>query len=188
MKPVYELAQVVSLYKASFIHQHHPLKQHLSALHAIEQCCTAAMGGHVDACDSCGHLRISYNSCRNRHCPKCQNTARERWIDARQLNLLPSTYLHVVFTLPQELNSYCLHHPREMYNLLFRCSKDTIVQLAGDEKHPGAQPGIISVLHTWGQNLSLHPHMHMIVPGGGIDDTGVWKPAKSKGRFCSRQK
>lgn len=183
MKPVYELAQVVSLYKASFFHKHHQLKQHLSVLHAIEQCRTAAMGGHVDQCDHCGHLRISYNSCRNRHCPKCQNTARERWIAAQLLNLLPTTYFHVVFTLPQELNSYCLQHPKAMYDLLFQCSKETIVSLAKDEKHLGAQPGIISVLHTWGQNLSLHPHVHMIVPGGGIDEAGMWKQTKSKGRF-----
>lgn len=127
--------------------------------------------------------RISYNSCRNRHCPKCQNTCRERWIAAQQLNLLPSTYFHVVFTLPQELNSYCLHHPKVMYDLLFSCSKQTIESFAGDPKHLGAQPGMISVLHTWGQNLSLHPHVHMIVPGGGISDTGCWKQAKGKGRY-----
>lgn len=159
------MAQVIRLYGESFIEKHAPLKYQLSVLHAIEQCRTAAMGGHVDACDSCGHLRISYNSCRNRHCPKCQNTCRERWIAAQQLNLLPSTYFHVVFTLPQELNSYCLHHPKVMYDLLFSCSKQTIESFAGDPKHLGAQPGMISVLHTWGQNLSLHPHVHMIVPG-----------------------
>jgi hypothetical protein len=183
MKPVYELAQVVRLYKQSFIQKHAPLKHHLSVLHAIEQCRTAAMGGHVDQCNSCGHLRISYNSCRNRHCPKCQSTCRERWIEAQQLNLLPSTYFHVVFTLPQELNSYCLHHPKAMYNLLFKCSKQTIESFAGDPKHLGAQPGMLSVLHTWGQNLSLHPHVHMIVPGGGITDTGCWKQAKAKGKY-----
>jgi|SRR5882672_1207240 len=183
MKPEHELAQVVSLYKASFIEKHRPLKQHISVLYAIEQCRTAAMGGHVDACDSCGHLRISYNSCRNRHCPKCQSTNREKWIAAQQLNLMPSTYFHVVFTLPQEINSFCMHHPKAMYDLLFRCSKQTIETFAGDPKHLGAQPGMVSVLHTWGQNLSLHPHIHMIVPGGGFTDTGLWKHTKSKGKY-----
>lgn len=183
MKAVYELAQVVRLYRESFIAKHAPLKHHLSVLHAIEQCRTGALGGHVDACGNCGHLRISYNSCRNRHCPKCQSTCRERWIEAQQRNLLPSAYFHVVFTLPQELNSYCLHHPKAMYDLLFRCSKETIACFAKDENHLGAQPGMISVLHTWGQNLTLHPHVHMIVPGGGIDDTGLWKQVKGKGKY-----
>jgi len=183
MKPVYELAQVVSLFKTAFTERHPPLDHHLSVLYAIEQCRTAAMGGHVDACDQCGHLRISYNSCRNRHCPKCQNTNRERWIEAQEKNLLPATYFHVVFTLPQELNIHCLHHPKEMYDLLFQSSKQTIEAFAKDPKCLGAQPGFIRVLHTWGQNLSLHPHIHMIVPGGGITAKGCWKQAKNKGKY-----
>jgi len=183
MRPAHELVQVVSLYKASFIEKHHPFKEHIAVLHAIEQCRTAAMGGHVDECNTCGHLSISYNSCRNRHCPKCQSTNRERWIAAWQSRLHETTCFHVVFTLPQQLNSYCLHHPKAMYDLLFRCSEQTIECFARDPRHLGAQPGITSILHTWGQNLSLHPHIHMIVPGGGFTDTGVWKHTKSKGKY-----
>ena len=182
-KPVHELAEVVRQYKTSFIAKHQPLKQHLSVLNAIEKCRTASLGGHVDACNSCGHVRVSYNSCRNRHCPQCQGTNREKWIAARQEQLLPVTYFHVVFTLPQELNSWCMHYPKEMYNLLFAASKQTITAFAQDAKHLGAMPGMISVLHTWGQNLCLHPHVHMIVPGGGITAAGYWKNAKSKGRY-----
>ena len=137
----------------------------------------------MDKCNSCNHVRISYNSCRNRHCPKCQNTNKERWIEAREKDLLPCTYFHVVFTLPQELNTYCLNYPKELYNILFSASKETIETFANDPKHLGAQTGMISVLHTWGQNLSLHPHVHMIIPGGGITQAGCWKKAKSHGSF-----
>lgn len=141
------------------------------------------IGGHVDTCDNCGHLRISYNSCRNRHCPKCQQTNKERWILARQQQLLPVSYFHVVFTLPQELNNWCLHHPKQMYDLLFVASHQTIKSFAHDEKHLGAMAGMISVLHSWGQNLSLHPHVHCIIPGGGIAASGCWKKAKGNGRY-----
>lgn len=183
IKPTFELAEIIKEYRESFIQKHAPLKQHLRVLNAIEHCRTAYMGGHVDRCDSCNHERISYNSCRNRHCPKCQGTNRERWIMARQNDLLPSTYFHVVFTLPQELNDYCLRFPKELYNILFAASKETIMQFGNDPKHLGAQMGIISVLHTWGQNLSLHPHVHMIIPGGGITKAGDWKHAKNDGRY-----
>ena len=182
-KPVHELAEIIQQYKTSFTAKHQPLKQHLSVLNALEKCRTAALGGHVDACDSCGHVRISYNSCRNRHCPKCQTTNKERWILARQQQLLPVSYFHVVFTLPQELNTWCMHYPKQMYDLLFTASHKTIIAFANDEKHLGAMPGMISVLHTWGQNLSLHPHVHLIIPGGGIAASGCWKNAKSKGRY-----
>ena len=182
-KPVHELAAIIRQYKIPFITKHQPLKQHLSVLNALEKCRTVALGGHVEGCDSCGHLRISYNSCRNRHCPKCQVTNKERWIMARQQQLLPVSYFHVVFTLPQELNTWCMHYPKAMYDLLFTASHQTIKTFAGDEKHLGAMPGMISVLHTWGQNLSLHPHVHLIIPGGGIAPSGCWKNAKNKGRY-----
>jgi len=182
-KPQYELAQVIDDYGEAFIAKYAPLKQHVSVLDAIEKCRTAALGGHVDACDSCSHVRISYNSCRNRHCPKCQGINRERWIAAQEAKLLDATYFHVVFTLPQELNVYCLKHPAALYNLLFQSSKETIETFANDPRHLGASPGMISVLHTWGQNLSLHPHVHMIVPGGGFDAADCWKPSKHKGTF-----
>ncbi|MCZ2460565.1 MAG: IS91 family transposase [Chitinophagales bacterium] len=182
-KPVHELADIIQQYKTSFTQKHQPLKQHVSVLNALEKCRTAALGGHVDQCDGCGHLRISYNSCRNRHCPKCQTTNKERWILARQQQLLPVSYFHVVFTLPQELNTWCLHYPKRMYDLLFAASHQTIRAFAADEKHLGAMSGMISVLHTWGQNLSLHPHVHLIIPGGGIAASGSWKNAKSNGRY-----
>ncbi len=182
-KPQYELAQVIAGYGEEFNAKHAPLKQHVSVLDAIEKCRTAALGGHVDQCERCAYVRISYNSCRNRHCPKCQGINRERWIAAQEAKLLDATYFHVVFTLRQELNMYCLKHPAVLYNLLFQSSKETIETFANDPRHLGASPGMISVLHTWGQNLSLHPHVHMIVPGGGFNAAGCWKPSKHRGTF-----
>ncbi len=129
-RPVYELAAIIWRYKTSFTQKHQPLKQHLSVLNALQKCRTAALGGHVDGCDSCGHIRISYNSCRNRHCPKCQVTNKERWILARQQQLLPVSYFHVVFTLPQELNYWCMHYPKQMYNLLL--SEKSIMIFSGN--------------------------------------------------------
>src|SRR3954468_11131556 len=125
-RPQYEVAQVIRDYCDVFATKHAPLKHHLSVLNALQKCRTATLGGHVDQCDSCSHIRISYNSCRNRHCPKCQSINRERWIAAQEAKLLDSTYFHVVFTLPQELNVYCLKHPSPLYNLLFASSKQTI--------------------------------------------------------------
>ena len=184
-KPTFELATIIKDYRSAFEQTCTPLKQHLRVLNAIAHCRTAYMGGHVDKCNnsSCNHVRISYNSCRNRHCPKCQTTNRELWIQARQNDLLPTAYFHVVFTIPQELNIYCINHPKEMYNILFAASKETIETFGRDTKHLGGQMGMVSVLHTWGQNLSLHPHVHMIVPGVGITPAGYWKQAKSQGKF-----
>lgn len=180
-----ELAYIVQKHLTSFTEKQQPLKHHLRVLNAIGMCRTAALGGHVDKCNNstCNHIRISYNSCRNRHCPKCQTTNKEKWIDARVQDLLPTTYFHVVFTMPHELNKYCMHYPKEMYNILFAASKQTIETFGNDPKHLGAQMGMVSVLHTWGQNLSLHPHIHMIVPGGGITPAGYWKNTKSQGKY-----
>ena len=182
-KPTFELAHIITGYRTAFEAKYHPLTHHLRTLNAIEGCRTAAMGGHADRCDQCSHVRISYNSCRNRHCPKCQVTDRERWIAARQQDLLPATYFHVVFTMPHELNVFCMKYPKALYHILFSASKQTIETLGNDPKHLGAQMGMVSVLHTWGQNLSLHPHVHMIVPGCGITKAGYWKQAKSNGRY-----
>ena len=157
--------------------------EHQRTLNAIAQCRTAALGGHVDRCDGCGHERISYNSCRNRHCPKCQGTNRERWILDRQKDLLPVPYFHVVFTLPEQLNALCLSHPEHLYNFLFQACKLTVIQLGLDPRHIGAKPGMISVLHTWGQQLWLHPHLHCIIPAGGISQAGYWKFSPGKGKF-----
>lgn len=183
LRPVHELADVIRMHGNDFEQRHRPLRQHMRVLNAIAKCRTAALGGHVDKCDRCGHHRISYNSCRNRHCPKCQGTNRERWILDRQNDLLPVPYFHLVFTLPEQLNSYCLKFPQALYTILFQASTYTVMKLGLDEKHLGAQTGMISVLHTWGQNLSLHPHVHCIVPGGGISKAGHWKCSRSHGKF-----
>jgi hypothetical protein len=152
-------------------------------LRALTQCRTAALGGHIDGCSDCGSVHISYNSCRNRHCPKCQGHKRVEWIEKRKEDLLPCSYYHVVFTLPQELNALALHRPKLMYDALFACVWATLHQFAKTE---GLSLGMIAVLHTWGQNLSLHPHLHCIVPGGGIDKRGQWKAKlrTNKYLFC----
>jgi hypothetical protein len=142
--------------------------QQLTVLRALKNCRTAALGGHRDRCLKCGHQAISYNSCRNRHCPKCQAQARLRWLNARQHELLGVSYFHVVFTLPQELKPLCERNPALLYNLLFRASAETMTEVAADPKHLGAHIGFLSILHTWGQNLSLHPHVHCVVPAGGF--------------------
>src|SRR5438309_1023241 len=133
---------------------------------AIERCRTAALGGHVEECDQCGHQRIAYNSCRNRHCPKCQATAAAEWMEARKSELLPVEYYHVVFTLPAALGPIALQNQRVVYGLLFRAAAETLQQIAADPKHLGAEIGFLAVLHTWGQNLQHHPHVHCVVPGG----------------------
>src|SRR3954470_15874591 len=142
------------------------------ALSDIAACRTAALGGHVEECDRCGHQRIAYNSCRNRHCPKCQATAAARWVEAREAELLPVEYAHVVFTLPAVLGPIALQNPREVYNILFRAAAETLQQIAADPKHLGAEIGFLAVLHTWGQNLEHHPHVHCVVPGGGLSPDG----------------
>lgn len=156
---------------------------HKRTLHAIRRCRTPAMGGHIDACDCCHKLHISYNSCRNRHCPTCQGHKREQWIQARESELLNVPYFHVVFTLPSELNAVALKHPRVVYDSLFKAAWATLEQFGANPKHLGARMGMIAILHTWGQNLSLHPHLHCIVPGGGVHKSGKWKSAKNKGKY-----
>jgi hypothetical protein len=147
-------------------------RNHLRVMRAIEVCRTAVLGGHKDKCDNCGHLEISYNSCRNRHCPKCQTLRKERWIEARSEDLLPIEYFHVVFTIPSGLNPLVSINPKVLYDILFRSVSETIVELANDPKHLGARIGIIGILHTWGQNLMDHPHIHCIVTGGGLSPEG----------------
>ena len=152
----------------------------LRTLFALKKCRTSALGGHIDACDECGNISISYNSCRNRHCPKCQGRNREQWIENRETELLPVPYFHVVFTLPEVLNNTALHEPKMLYDTLFETAWETL-QTFGKNKN--LQMGMIAVLHTWGQNLSLHPHLHCIVPGGGVDENGAWKNIKNDGKF-----
>ena len=139
---------------------------------AIEQCRTAALGGHVEQCDACGHQRIAYNSCRNRHCPKCQSLARAQWLSDRQAELLPVEYFHVVFTVPQEVAAIAYQNKEVVYNILFQATAQTLRTIGADPKHLGAEIGFIAILHTWGQNLLHHPHLHCVVPGGGISTDG----------------
>jgi len=146
------------------------------AFAAIRDCRTAALGGHaeyVEQCDTCGHRVISYNSCRDRHCPKCQASARAKWLAARQSEVLPVPYFHVVFTLPQQIGGLALQNARVIYTLLFRAVSETLLTIAGDPQRLGAAIGFLAVLHTWGQNLHLHPHLHCVVPGGGLSPDGA---------------
>lgn len=150
------------------------------AVSAILACRTATLGAHVDTCDECGYEKISYNSCRNRHCPKCQTFAKEKWIDRQKQNLVNTPYFHVVFTIPAELHQTFLRSQSALYNLLFKAASETVMELCADKKYLGAKPGITAVLHTWGQNLHYHPHLHMIVTGGGLTAEDKWQRSKKK--------
>ncbi len=146
---------------------------------AVEACRTAALGGHVESCGDCGHQRIAYNSCRNRHCPKCQGAAARLWLEAREADLLPVGYFHVVFTLPTAVADIAFANKAVVYDLLFQAASETMATIAADPKHLGAKIGITAVLHTWGSAMTHHPHVHMIVPGGGIAPDGRrWVPAR----------
>ena len=170
-RPLVEVADILRVQGDCFREQNHSWLgyQQLSVLRAITACRTAALGGHLDSCSRCDLRAISYNSCRNRHCPKCQAQARQRWLARREQDLLPVPYFHVVFTLPHALNPMCQRHPRLLYDLLFRASAQTMLEVAADPKHLGAKIGFLSILHTWGQNLRLHPHLHCVIPAGGFD-------------------
>jgi hypothetical protein len=169
-RPPLEVADVIRVAGDAFFErsQHWLNWRRLKALNAILACRTAALGGHIDECSRCGHRAISFNSCRNRHCPKCQANARDRWLAARKRDLLPTPYVHVVFTLPRELAPLALQNQREIYSLLFRASAETLLTVAGDPRHLGAEIGFFSVLHTWNQQLLHHPHVHCVVPAGGL--------------------
>lgn len=161
--------------------QKHKLPLHvLKAMSAIERCRTSDLGGHMDVCDDCGYTRISYNSCRNRHCPKCQVLSKERWIDGQKNNLLNVGYFHVVFTIPDLLNTLAFQNQKEVYTILFKAVAETLRELSADKKYLGATLGFTSVLHTWGQNLMHHPHIHCIVPGGGLTSTGKWVASRKQ--------
>src|ERR1017187_166424 len=169
-RPLLELADLVRTAGVAFLWRNRQWIRwtHIKVLLAIARCRTAALGGHVDQCTRCGHRAISYNSCRNRHCPKCQTAARERWIAARRTELLPTRYLHVVFTLPHELAPLALQNKKILYHLLLQTSAQTLLEVARDPKHLGAEIGFFSVLHTWNQKLEHHPHAHCVVPAGGL--------------------
>src|SRR5580704_10989359 len=169
-RPPLEVADIIRAHGNSFVERNRSWLTwfHLRVLFAIEHCRTAALGGHLDRCRQCGHEATSFNSCRSRHCPKCQTNARNRWLADRHKELLPVKYAHVVFTIPHELAWLALQNKKVVYDLLFRASAATLLEIAADPKHLGAEIGFLSVLHTWGQNLQIHPHIHCVIPAGGL--------------------
>ena len=173
-RPALEIADIFRRHGAAWRASHagHVSLAQLKVMSAIESCRTAALGGHVEACQGCRHIRIAYNSCRNRHCPKCQGAAARDWLAAREADLLPVGYFHVVFTVPSEIADIAFHNKAAVYDLLFRTASETMLTIAADPRHLGARIGITAVLHTWGSALTHHPHLHMIVPGGGISLDG----------------
>lgn len=185
MRAKYELADVIREFLLKMDRKKLPV-HHQRTLSALERCRTSALGGHIDECNGCGHLRISYNSCRNRNCPKCQGLNKEMWIIQQEDMLLPVAYYHVVFTIPHELNELCLHQPKFMYNLLLQSAWHTLRTFASDLKWLGAKSAATMVLHTWSQTLCLHPHVHCIVPNGGLKKEGAaysWQfPKRSNGK------
>jgi hypothetical protein len=171
-RPSFEVADIVRAHRSQFTEEYGHLitADQIRVLNAIENCRTAVLGGHVSECDQCGHQVISYNSCRYRHCPKCQGASREQWLAERTTELLPVPYFHVVFTLPHFLAPLALQNKKAMYGMLFRAASETLLEVAKDPKHLGADIGFLGVLHTWGQNLLHHPHIHFVIPGGGLSD------------------
>jgi len=169
-----EVADVFREHREEFLKQWGPTlsSAQRKALRDIGACRTAALGGHVEECDQCAHRLIAYNSCRNRHCPKCQSTARDRWLAERAKELLPVPYCHVVFTIPEQLAPLALQNQRVCYGLMFRAVSETLQQIAADSRHLGAKIGVLAVLHTWSQNLMHHPHIHCVVPAGGLSPDG----------------
>jgi hypothetical protein len=183
IRPPLEVADIVRTYGTAFVEQHRRWLTvlHLKVLRAIVACRTAALGGHIEQCDSCAQRAISYNSCLNRHCPKCQGAARQAWLAKRSAELLPVPYYHVVFTLPHVLAPLALQNKARVYGLLFRAAAETLLQIAADPEHLGAKIGFLAVLHTWGQTLLHHPHLHCVVPGGGLSpDQRRWIPCGHK--------
>jgi len=176
-RPALELADIVR--HSGFAYRHRLPRHQRRALNAIALCRTAALGSHVDQCGQCGEIRVSYNSCRNRHCPKCQSLARARWLEARRSELLPAEYFHVVFTLPEPIARLAFYNQQILYSILFRITAETLLTIARDPRHLGAEIGFFAVLHTWGQNLHFHPHLHCVIPGGGLSpDHSRWIASK----------
>jgi hypothetical protein len=172
-RPTLEVAELFRQYGEAYRQAHGVSSTQRRVMTAVETCRTAALGGHVEACDACGHQRIAYNSCRNRHCPKCQSLARAHWVEARHAELLACEYFHVVFTLPEAVATIALQNKRLLYTLLFRATAATLRTIAADPRHLGATLGFVAVLHTWGQTLLHHPHLHCVIPGGGLSLDGT---------------
>ncbi len=182
-QPRLEVADILRAHGPAYRARHPVSPEQAAVMTNLTRCRTAALGGHVDACDGCGYVRISYNSCRDRHCPKCQARERAAWIEARLERLLPVEYFHVVFTLPEQLQPLALQNRRVVYGLLFRAASETLLELAADPQRLGAQIGVTAVLHTWGQNLLFHPHLHCVVTGGGLSPDGERWVAARPGYF-----
>ena len=182
-RPPLEVADIFRAYGEEYCQKHagHLSGVQLRAMRSIEQCRTSALGGHLEECDHCGSQRNSYNSCRNRNCPKCQSSAAKRWLQKRESELLPVPYFHVVFTVPEEIARIALGNQKVVYGILFRCVSQTLLQIGLDPKHLGARIGFLAILHTWGQNLDYHPHIHCVVSGGGLTSDRSW--IKSGKRF-----
>jgi Putative transposase/Transposase zinc-binding domain len=174
-RPTLEVADILHRHGAAWRRANagHASLGQLKAMSAIESCRSAALGGHVERCENCGHSRIAYNSCRNRHCPKCQGAAAKDWLAAREADLLPVGYFHLVFTLPAKIAVIAYQNKAVVYDLLFRAASETLLTIAADPRHLGARIGVTAVLHTWGSAMTHHPHVHMIVPGGGISLDGA---------------
>jgi len=182
-RPPWEVADIIRRAGSRFIERYRESLgwAQMKVLTAIERCRTAALGGHRDQCVRCGYQAISYNSCRNRHCPKCQTNAREKWLRARQQELLPVGYFHLVFSVPHTLVPLIWQNQRVLFTLLFETSAATLLEVASDPKHLGAEIGLLSILHTWGQTLQRHPHIHCVVPGGGLSlDHAQWVASRSR--------
>jgi hypothetical protein len=175
-----EVQQIFRMHGPQFLSAHKLSIVQQKAFKAISSCRTSALGAHIDTCDECGCEKFSYNSCRNRHCPKCQTFEKEAWLDRQSANLLDCGYFHVVFTVPAQLNPVFYQNQQAMYGLLFRAASETLLELCADEKYLGAVPGITAVLHTWGQNLCYHPHLHCVVTGGGLTKIGRWNESRKK--------
>ncbi|HEY3835992.1 MAG TPA: IS91 family transposase, partial [Bryobacteraceae bacterium] len=173
-RPAHELADIFRNYGTDYRASHSLPRQQLRVMRAIETCRTSTLGGHVEKCDQCDYTRIAYNSCRNRHCPKCQNTERAKWLESRREELLPVEYFHVVFTVPDQIARIAFYNQKLVYSILFHAAAETLLTIASDPKHLGAQIGFFGILHTWGQNLLHHPHVHFVIPGGGIGPDGQW--------------
>ena len=181
-----EVADVFRAHQDQFLQRwsHAVSDQHRKVLRDIGLCRTAALGTHLERCDRCSYETVAYDSCRNRHCPKCQSSARDRWLLKQAASLLPVSYVHVVFTVPEQLASPALHNQRRFYAMLFRAASETLLEIAADPRHLGARIGILAVLHTWSQNLQLHPHLHCLVPAGGLAfDNSRWVPTRRRGFF-----
>ena len=171
-RPLLEVADILRAHGEAYCARYRVSSLQAAVMRRLVACRTAALGGHIDACGRCGYTRVSYNSCRDRHCPKCQGVKRAAWLETRLERLLPVEHFHVVFTLPVALHPLVLYHPRRLYDLLFQAASQTLLTLAADDKRLGAQLGITAILHTWGQNLLFHPHLHCVVTGGGLSLDG----------------